>query len=76
MKTETEIDGKVLQGEVMSIADYANPVNGTYVITIKVGYSKKLNNMIVWNCHTNAKIKITEQSLLERFFSNRIHPTY
>lgn len=76
MKTESEIDGKVLQGEILSIADYANPINGTYVITIKLGNSMDLNNVIIWNCHADVKIKISEQSVFEKFFKYGIHPTY
>lgn len=72
MTIESNIDNNMLQGRVISIAEYANPANKTYNMTIVFENSKELENAIIWNCHTNAKIKITERSVFDKFFKDRI----
>ena len=74
MTIESKIDDYILQGKVVSIADYANPTNETYCISIIFDNSKSLRNAIVWNCHTDAKIKTMEQSVFDKFFKDRIIP--
>lgn len=71
MTIESNIGDVLLQGKIVSIANYANPMNGLYTITLELDNAKELENMIVWNCQTNARIKITEQSIFERFIKNR-----
>lgn len=75
MSIESNIDDILLKGKVASIADFANPTNGMYTITMKFENSKELEKKIIWNCHTFAKIKITERSVFDRFFKDRIVPT-
>ncbi len=71
MTIESNIGDVLLQGKIVSIANYANPMNGLYTITLELDNAKELENMIVWNCQTNARIKITEQSIFERFIKDR-----
>lgn len=74
MTIESMIGNNILQGKVVSIADYANPITETYGITIVFDNSKTFENAIVWNCHTNAKIKTMEQSVFDKFFKDKIIP--
>ena len=74
MTIESKIDNNILQGKVVSIADYANPTTETYGITIVFENSKTFENVIVWNYHTSAKIKTMEQSVFDKFFKDRIIP--
>lgn len=74
MTIESKIDNKILQGKVVSIADYANPITESYRITIVFDNSKTFENAIVWNCNTSAKIKTMEQSVFDKFFKDRIIP--
>lgn len=74
MTIESKIDNNILQGKVVSIADYANPTTETYGITIVFENSKTFENAIVWNYHTSAKIKTMEQSVFDKFFKDRIIP--
>lgn len=69
---ESNIGDILLQGKVASIADYSNPTNGTYIIVMEFEKSKELENMIIWNCHTFAKIKISERSVFDKFFKDRV----
>lgn len=72
MTIESNFDDIMLQGKVVSIADYVNPANKTYTMTIVFENSQELKNTIIWNYHTNAKIKITERSIFDKFFKDRI----
>lgn len=74
MVIESKIANNIMQGRIISIADYANPTNETYCISIIFDNSKSLKNAIVWNCHTDAKIKTMEQSVFDKFFKDRIIP--
>jgi hypothetical protein len=69
---ESDIDGVVLHGKVKAIADYANPDNGAYAIAVTFEAARKLENTIVWNTHANAKIRITERSIFDKFFKKKI----
>lgn len=72
MAIDSDIDGVLLHGKVKAIADYANPNNGAYAIAITFEPAKELENTIVWNSHTDAKIRITEQSIFDKFFKEKI----
>lgn len=76
MSIESNVNSIMLQGRITSIATYANPTNGTYTTTMIFKSSKELENIIVWNYHTNANIKTNERSVFERFFKNRIIPIF
>lgn len=76
MAVESSVEGKALTGKVTSVADYANPNSGTYVVLIEFETPKELKNTIVWNVRTDAKIKITERSVFDKFFKERIVPTF
>ena len=76
MTIESYIDDILLQGKIASIADYANPTNEMYTVTMEFENSKETENMIIWNCHTNAKIKITERSVFDRFFKENLIPIH
>jgi len=72
MLVESMIEDKIMQGKVVSIADYANPTKETYRMTIVFENSKVVENSIFWSYHTNAKIKKNEVSVFEKFFKDRI----
>lgn len=72
MTVESSINNNPLAGKVTSIADYANPYNGTYTISMEFETPVELGNTIIWNSQANAKIKITEQSVFDKFFKNKI----
>lgn len=69
---ESDIKGVILHGKVKAVAYYANPNNEAYEITMIFEPSKKLENRIVWNTHTIAKIKITDQSIFDKFFRQKM----
>ena len=73
---ESNIDDIMLQGKIVSIADYANPMNGTYAMTMVFENPKGLVNTIVWNSHVNAKIKMAERSVFDKFFKDKVVPTF
>ena len=72
MTVESSINNNPLVGKVTSIADYANPYNVTYTISMEFETPVELGNTIIWNSQANAKIKITEQSVFNKFFKNKI----
>lgn len=76
MATVSNINNNTLQGRVVSIAEYANPADETFAMTIVFEKSKVSKNTIVWNYHTNAKIKITECSVFDKFIRNKIKTTF
>ena len=70
MEVESYINANVVHGKIVSIANCANPSDGTYRITIIFEKSKELENTIVWDCHTDARIKINGQTLFEKIFKD------
>lgn len=72
MPVESSINNIALLGRVTLIAEYANPNNGTYVVTLEFETPRELTNFVVWNFHTVGKLKITEQTVFKRFFANKI----
>jgi hypothetical protein len=43
-----------------------------YAIAVTFEAARKLENTIVWNTHANAKIRITERSIFDKFFKKKI----
>lgn len=76
MKIISNFDDVSLEGKVLSIADFANPINGTYIITMIFANSKELENRIIWKHHTIAKVKVAEYSVFDKFFRDRIIPSF
>lgn len=76
MVIESKVANNIMQGRVISIADYANPANETYTIEIVFENSEEFKHVIVWKCHANAKMKISERSVFDRFVKDRIITTF
>lgn len=76
MVIESKVANNIMQGRGISIADYANPANETYTIEIIFENSEEFKNVIVWKCHANAKTKISERSVFDRFVKDRIITTF
>ena len=74
MVVETSINNTLLVGKVISIADYTNPYKGTYTISMEFETPKELSGVVIWKSKANAKIKISERSVFEKFFKNKIIP--
>lgn len=72
MTIETNIEGATLQGKVKNIAKFANPNNGTYAITMIFDTPKEFKNIIIWNIQSKVRIRITNQSIFNRFFHEKI----
>lgn len=72
MDVETSINNNAIGGKITSIADYANPQKGTYTITMEFESFPQFNHTIIWNSHVNAKIKVTERSVFEKFIKDRL----
>lgn len=72
MSVESSINDIALKGKVTSIAEYTNPNNGTYAITLEFATPRELASSIVWNVHTDAKLIITERTIFENFFKDKI----
>lgn len=71
MPVEASIKNNTLTGTVTNVANYANPYNGTYVISMEFNAPRELDNVVVWNTHTYAKIRISERSVCDRFLKER-----
>lgn len=76
MIIESNINDILLQGKVASIANYANPITGTYIVTVVFKTPPKLQGVVVWNSQINARVKIAERSIFDKFFKDRIVPTF
>lgn len=75
MVVESIIEGNVIVGKVVSVADYADPYKGTYAMSMEFETPLGLVNTIFWHSQAIAKIKITERSVFDKFFKERIIPT-
>lgn len=71
MEVESSINNNSIEGKVTSIANYANPNNGTYTINMEFETPEELNHTIVWNLHIDAKIIVTERSVFDKFFKDK-----
>lgn len=72
MPVEADIDGIRFYGKVNNIAKYANPINRNYAISLKFDNPKDFNEIILWNVPSVAKIRISNQSIFDKFFRNKI----
>lgn len=64
---ESEINGIQLEGQVTSIAQYAKPDNGMYMMDITFNTPLELTKTIVWNVKTTVKIKSDAQNIITKF---------
>jgi hypothetical protein len=72
MPIEADIDGICFYGKVNNIAKYANPINRTYAIALKFDTPKEFNDIILWKIPSVAKIRISNQSIFDKFFRSKI----
>lgn len=75
MSVETNIDNNMLQGKIVTMANYANPMDNTYAITILFENPEELKNTIIWNRHTKAKVRVATRSVFEKFFKEKFLST-
>lgn len=71
MPVEASIHNNTLTGTITNVANYANPYNGTYVISMEFNAPKELDNAVVWNIHTYAEIRTSECSVFDKFLKER-----
>lgn len=68
MKVETHLNGQTLQGKVVSIARYMNPLNDTYAVKLEFDYPKEMETEIVWNTHAKGKVTFKGQTIMKNLF--------
>jgi hypothetical protein len=72
MPVESNINNTAFQGKITSISKYANPNDGTYTIILEFVIPYKNVNNVIYNTHSNAKIKLTERTVFESLFQGKI----
>lgn len=68
MKVETHLNGQILQGKVVSIARYVNPLNDTYAVKLEFDYPKEMETELVWNSHAEGKVTFKGQTVMKNLF--------
>lgn len=57
-----------LHGHIIKISEFANPYTGNYAVDMSFNSPLELSRVVIWNVHTTASVRLTDSSILKRFW--------
>lgn len=57
-----------LHGHIVKIAEFANPYTDNYAVEMSFNSPLELSRVVIWNVHTTASVRLTDSSILKRFW--------